>query len=167
MRGTQAKLIGHVYIYGKELIILLFIILVFFCFSVDMCFIFTWNVFFFFFFSLTKSQIRFCIFFKPPFFIASLPHPPLIPLSLPSAYSPTSWCGVLICTLGICCFVIGSHKSFLLCITSLLDQTAMSFQEGIFLLVCVCVCVCVCMCVVPSCLPHGAWLVLCFVCVCV
>ena len=29
MRGTQAKLIGHVYIYGKELIILLFIILVF------------------------------------------------------------------------------------------------------------------------------------------
>ena len=28
MRGTQAKLIGHVYIYGKELIILLFIILV-------------------------------------------------------------------------------------------------------------------------------------------
>ncbi|KAI4531855.1 hypothetical protein MG293_018369 [Ovis ammon polii] len=30
--------------------------------------------------------------------------------------------------------ISGSHKSFPLCIASLLDQTAMSFQEGIFLL---------------------------------
>ena len=29
--------------------------------------------------------------------------------------------------------------------------------------VCMCMCVCVCVCVVPSCLPYGAWLMLCFV----
>lgn len=115
-----------------------------FVFVLICVFIFIWNVFFF----LIVDQIRFCIFFKPPFSMASLPHLPLIPLSLPSTYSPTSVCGVLLCTLGICCF-----KSCLLCITSLLNQTAMSFQEGLFLLV-------LWVCVVPSCLSHGAWVML-------
>ena len=153
MRGTWAKLISHVCIYGKELIILLFIILVFL-----LLFLY-WYVFSylsgmsFFFFNRWPNWILY--FLQTSFFHGKPSSSTFIPLSLPSAYSPTSVCGVLLCTLGICCF-----KSCLLCITSLLNQTAMSFQEGLFLLV-------LWVCVVPSCLPPGAWVMLWYMCVCV
>lgn len=76
------------------------------------------------FLSLTKSA---SMFFSRLFFHRRLFHLPLVPLLLPSGGSSTPVCGVLICTSGICCFIIGSHKSF----PSLPNRTAMSFQEGI------------------------------------
>ena len=119
-----------------------------FVFVLIRVFIFIWNVFFF--FNRWPNWILY--FLQTSFFHGKPSSSTFIPLSLPSAYSPTSVCGVLLCTLGICCF-----KSCLLCITSLLNQTAMSFQEGLFLLV-------LWVCVVPSCLPPGAWVMLWYVC---
>lgn len=80
-------------------------------------------------------------FFQSSFFTTSLAHLPLIPLLLPSRYSSISVCGVLICTFGICCFVIGGQKSFLTCIISLLNQSASSFQKEIVLCVCSSFCI--------------------------
>lgn len=71
--------------------------------------------------------------FQSSFFIANLSHPPLISLVLPPRYSSTSVCGVLICTCGICWFVIGGHKSLPMCVISLPNQTARSFQGGMAL----------------------------------
>lgn len=79
------------------------------------------------------DQISFRLFFQSSFFIASLSHPLLISFLLPSRYSSTAVCGVLICACGICCFVIGGHMSLPMCIISLPNQTATSFQEGMAL----------------------------------